>query len=164
MVAERRREADSWRSSRRAVRLGPGGARRNLEVVDAAFDAYGRGDMEALVKLADPTLVVSQPAEMPETQTFRGRRGFIEAIDAWAEAWDDFRLARIRTRAVGEHVVTTVHQRGRGKWSGAEVEGTFTFVFTVKAGKFVRWRMFGDEVRALEAVGLRQAAKPAAGH
>jgi ketosteroid isomerase-like protein len=114
-----------------------------MEVVDAAFDAYQRGDMEALVKLADPNLVVSQSAEMPEAQTFRGRRGFVEAIDAWAGAWDDFRLARLRTRAVGEHVITTVHQRGRGKSSGAEVEGTFTFVFTVKSGKFVRWRMFG---------------------
>jgi hypothetical protein len=38
------------------------------------------------------------------------------------------------------------------------VEGTFTFAFTVKEGKLVRWQMFVDEARALEAVGLLHAA------
>lgn len=132
--------------------------RENLEVVEAAFDAYYRGDVEALVDLADPGLVISQPAEAPETQTFHGPRGLIEAIDAWAGEWDDLRTQRLRTHAAGDHVVTTVHQRGRGKASGAEVEGTFTFVFTVKEGKLVRWQMFVDEARALKAVGLLHAA------
>jgi hypothetical protein len=38
------------------------------------------------------------------------------------------------------------------------VEGLVTFVFTLKAGSLVRWRMFADEDEALEAVGLRQGA------
>jgi hypothetical protein len=29
-------------------------------------------------------------------------------------------------------------------------------VFTLKAGKVVRWRMFADEAKALAAVGIRE--------
>jgi ketosteroid isomerase-like protein len=130
-------------------------SRRNREAVQAAFDAYYRGDMRRVAELADPDLVVTQTAEMPDAETFHGRRGFIEAIDTWKEAWDDFRVERLSTRDIGDHVLTTVRQRARGKRSGVEVEGLFTFVFTLKAGRLVRWRMFADEENALEAVGLR---------
>lgn len=133
-------------------------SRQNLQAVQAAFYAYHRGDMERVVEFADPDLVVTQTAEMPDAETFHGRRGFIEAIDAWREAWDSFRVERLRTRAVGDHVLTTVRQRARGRRSGVEVEGLLTFVFTLKAGKLVRWQMFADEANALEAVGLRQGA------
>ena len=133
-------------------------SRQNLEAVQAAFEAYYRGDMERVTELAHPNLVVTQTAEMPDAETFHGRRGFIDAIDAWAEAWDDVRVERLSTRDVGDHVLTTVRQRARGRRSGVEVEGRFTFVFTLKAGKLVRWRMFADESEALEAVGLRQPA------
>jgi ketosteroid isomerase-like protein len=133
-------------------------SRRNLDVVDAAFEAYYQGDVERAADFADPDLVITQPSEMPESETFRGHRGFIDAIDAWTGEWDDFRVERLRTRDVGDHVLTTVRQRGRGRGSGAEVEGVFTFVFTLRAGKLVRWRMFADEGQALEAVGLRHGA------
>lgn len=133
-------------------------SRRNRETVQAAFDAYHRGDLSRVAELADPDLVVTQAAEMPDAETFHGRQGFAKAIDAWAEAWDDIRAERLCTRDVGDHVVTTVRQRARGKRSGVEVEGLFTFVFTLRAGRLVRWRMFADEATALEAVGLHQLA------
>jgi ketosteroid isomerase-like protein len=137
-------------------------SRLNLEAVQAAFDAYHRGDMQRVAELADPDLVVTQSAELPDAETFEGRRGFIEAIDALAEGWDDFRVERLRTRDLGDHVLTTVRQRARGRRSGIEVEGLLTFLFTLKAGRIVRWQMFSEEARALEAVGPgRLAPEPA---
>jgi ketosteroid isomerase-like protein len=133
-------------------------SRQNLEAVKAAFDAYYRGDIERVSELADPELVVTQTAEMPDAQTFHGRRGFIEAIEAWEEAWDDFRVEPLRVRDIGEHVLATVRQRARGKRSGVDVEGLLTFLFTIKAGKLVRWRMFADEAKALEVIGVRPRA------
>jgi ketosteroid isomerase-like protein len=137
----------------------PAVSRRNRDTVQAAFDAYYRGDMRRVAELADPDLVVTQTAEMPDAETFHGRRGFIEAIDTWRDAWDDLRVERIRTREIGDHVLTTVLQRARGKRSGVEVEGLTTSVFTLRAGRLVRWRMFADEENALEAVGYRAPAR-----
>jgi ketosteroid isomerase-like protein len=143
----------------RRGRKTPAVSRRNRDTVQAAFDAYDRGDMRRVAELADPGLVVTQTAEMPDAETFHGRRGFIEAIETWTDTWDDFRVERLRTREIGDHVLTTVRQRARGKRSGVEVEGLLTFVFTLKAGRLVRWRMFADEENALEAVGSRAPAR-----
>jgi ketosteroid isomerase-like protein len=142
----------------RAAEAAPG----NLELVKAAFDAYGRGDLEGVADFADPAVVVTQLAELPDAETFHGRRGLIEVIEAWEAAWDDVRIERLHTREVGDNVLTTVRQRARGKGSGVEVEGVFTFVFTVKAGKLVRWQMFADEAKALAVVGVGQGAPAAA--
>jgi ketosteroid isomerase-like protein len=139
-----------------------GMSRQNLEIVEAAFDAYYSGDWERLGEFAHPDVVVTQPAETPDADTFHGREGFIEVIDAWQGEWDDFRLERLRTRDVGDHVLTTVKQHGRGKSSGAEVEGEFTFVLTLDAGKIVRWQMFADEGTALAAVGRDPVISPLA--
>jgi ketosteroid isomerase-like protein len=128
-------------------------SRRNLQAVEEAFEAYFRGDLDALADLADPDVVVTQIAELPDAETFHGRRGLIEVIDAWQAAWDDVRVERLSTRDMGDHVVTTIRQRARGRSSGVEVEGLFTFVFTLKEGRLVRWRMFVDAAQALEAVG-----------
>lgn len=133
-------------------------SRRNLEAVQSAFEAYYRGDLDRVAELADPDLVVTQTAELPDARTFHGRGGLIQAIRTWEGTWDNFRVELLSTRDVGDHVLTTVRQRARGKRSGVEVEGVLTFVFTLKAGKLVRWRMFADEAKALEAVGLRQWA------
>jgi ketosteroid isomerase-like protein len=54
----------------------------NIDVVDAAFEAYFSGDLERVVDFAHPDLVVTQPAETPDAETSHGPRGFIEAIDA----------------------------------------------------------------------------------
>jgi uncharacterized protein len=128
-------------------------SRRNLDAVEEAFEAYFRGDLDGLADLADPDVVVTQIAELPDAETFHGRRGLIEVIDAWQAAWDDVRVERLSTRDMGDHVVTTIRQRARGRSSGVEVEGLFTFVFTLKEGRLVRWRMFVDAAQALEAVG-----------
>jgi hypothetical protein len=134
-------------------------SRRNVETLQAAFDAYYRGDTERLAELADPGLVVTQLEELPDAQAFHGRRGFIEAIDNWERVWEDLRIEILRTRDIGDHVITTVRQRARGRGSGIDVEAGFAFVFSLKAGKVVRWRMFADEAEALEAVGEAPRAR-----
>lgn len=135
-------------------------SRQNLEIVAAAFNAYYSGDRERLAAFAHPDLVVTQPAETPDAETYHGPGGFIEAIEAWQGEWDDFRLERLRTRDLGDHVLTTVRQHGRGRRSGAEVEGEFTFVLTLDEGKLVRWQMFADEGAAIAAVGREPAISP----
>jgi ketosteroid isomerase-like protein len=130
-------------------------SQENVEVVRAAFDAYFRGDMESVLRLMDPAIVVSQPPEVPDATTLHGHAGVMEAIAAWPEQWDDYQLEVVQIMDAGDRVVVKTHQHGRGKGSGVEVEAEIWFVTRFRNGKIADWRMFGTEREALEAVGVR---------
>ncbi|HEY1359302.1 MAG TPA: nuclear transport factor 2 family protein [Thermoleophilaceae bacterium] len=125
---------------------------QNLATIDAAFDAYSRGDLEAAADMAAPDVVVTQLEDIPGNRTFLGRQGFLDVIADWQGEWDDFRIERLRTRDFGDNVVVTVRETGRGKSSGVEVTGVFTFLFTFTDGRVVRWRIFADEAEALASL------------
>jgi ketosteroid isomerase-like protein len=131
-------------------------SQENVEIVRAAFDAYSRGDMESVFRLVDPEIVVMQPPEMPDAVPHHGHAGVMEAIAVWPEEWDDYRIEIVQIVDAGDHVVVRIHQRGRGKGSGVEVEGEIWFVLRFRNSKVAEWRMFGTEREALEAAGLSE--------
>jgi ketosteroid isomerase-like protein len=129
-------------------------SQKNVEIVRAVFDAYFRGDMESVLRLADPDIVVMQRPELPDSTTRHGHAGVVEAIAAWPEQFDAYELEIVQMVAASDHVVVRTHQRGRGKGSGVDVEDEIWFVFGFRNGKVTEWRMFGAEREAFEAVGL----------
>jgi ketosteroid isomerase-like protein len=127
----------------------------NVELVQAAFQAFERGDMEGILRRCDENIEITQAVELPGVSRHQhGHVGVREAFAIWPEQWDDFRIAILRVADMGDHVLVTTLQGGRGKVSGVEVETRFTFLFTVRAGKIAEWRIFIREQEALEAVGL----------
>jgi ketosteroid isomerase-like protein len=131
-------------------------SQKNVEIVRAAFDAYSRGDMELVLSVMDPEIVVTQPPEVPDGTTLHGHAGVMEAIAAWPEQWDDYQIEIAEIIDAGDHVAIRTHQRGRGKGSGAQVEAEIWFVVRFRSSKIAEWRMFGAEGDALEAVGLSE--------
>ena len=89
---------------------------------------------------------------MPRTYT--GREGLAQAVADWGGQWDDWRLELVRLIDADPDVVSVMHQRARGKISGVDVATELGSVFSVEAGKIVRWQMFFSEQEALAAVGL----------
>lgn len=128
----------------------------NVAIVRRAFDAYTRGDIDAVLRLCAEDIVVRQAPEVPGVPPQQhGHEGVLEAFGIWPEQWDDFEIEIERVVAhPGDHVAVATRQRGRGKQSGAEVEAEFTFVFTIPHGKITEWRIFVSEGQALAAVGL----------
>jgi ketosteroid isomerase-like protein len=132
-------------------------SQENVELVHAGFEAFARGDIEAVLRLCDEDIVITQPSEMPDAGPFlRGHAGVLETIAAWPEQWDDYRIEIRRTVEIEDYVVATVHQTGRGKSTGIPVETEATMVFAIRQGKIAEWRIFLQEDEALEAVGLRE--------
>ena len=54
----------------------------------------------------------------------------------------------------GEKVVVVVSLRGRGRGSSAEVETTFTQLWSLRDGKAVSLRDYATKAEALQAAGL----------
>lgn len=127
----------------------------NVEIVRAAFRFFGEGDIESLLRLTDETIEITQPAQLPGVNRRQyGHAGVRESFGIWPEQWADFRVEIVRTAEVDDRVLVTTIQRGRGKSSGVEVEMQFAFVFTLRDGRIVEWRIFVTEADALKAIGL----------
>jgi len=127
-----------------------------MDVVQAALDAYFRGDTSAMLDRAAPDIIVTQFPDQPDVRDYRGHEGLLQVMAEWIGIWDDWSVEILRTREIGDRVLVGARQRGRGKGSGAPVEGEVAFVFTVRRDKIVRWQMFHSEQQALEAVGLAE--------
>jgi ketosteroid isomerase-like protein len=129
---------------------------QSVQIVRDAFAAVERGDMQAVLRLCDEDIVITQPPELPGvTPEQRGHKGVLEAFAIWPEQWDDYRIEILRVAAApAGKVFVSVRTRGRGKQSGVEVDMDFSFAFTVRDGKISEWRLFVQEDQALAAAGL----------
>jgi ketosteroid isomerase-like protein len=129
----------------------------NVAIIRRAFDAYTRGDIDAVLELCSDDILVTQAEEVPGVAPQqRGHAGVLEAFGIWPEQWDDFQVEIKEILAdPGDQVVVATRQRGRGKQSGVEVEADFTFLFSIRDEKIAEWRIFVRESQALDAVGER---------
>jgi ketosteroid isomerase-like protein len=123
----------------------------SFQVVQALGEAYLRGDQEAMLALVDPGVVVTQFADQPDARPYHGHDGLVQAISSWTDTWDDYSIEPRDATVFGDNVFVALHQRGRGRASGVELEADVFFVYTVRGGKVVRWQMFPSEKEALEA-------------
>jgi ketosteroid isomerase-like protein len=131
-------------------------SKKNLELVEAAFDAYSRGDEPALLELVAADVVITQFPEQVDVRDYHGHEGFRQVMTEWTGSWDDWSIEILGARELGDLVLATARQRGRGIASGAPMDAEATFVFTVREGLIARWQMFSSEEQALDAVGLTE--------
>lgn len=127
----------------------------NVEVVQAAIDAYFRGDEPAMFELAAPDIIVTQFPDQLDVRDYHGHEGLRYVMSDWIDTWDNWSIEMLGVREIDGLVFVTAIQRGRGKGSGVPIQSEVTLVFTVRQGVIVRWQMFRSEREALDAVGLK---------
>jgi ketosteroid isomerase-like protein len=74
----------------------------------------------------------------------------------WLSVFGDFDPQVEELIDAGDEVIAVLHERGRGKLSGAMVEGRLAHVWTVRDGKLWRLRSYATKQEALDAAGLRE--------
>jgi ketosteroid isomerase-like protein len=132
-------------------------SRRNIELVESAFDAWNRG---AIGEFADHVsedvawLEVSGRPEAEGSELF-GRDRMRESLESLFEAWESYRLELERIEEVGERVVAIVREIARGRVSGVQIDGRWGYVITVEEEQIVRIEAYRDAALALRAMGLR---------
>ncbi len=95
------------------------------------MDAFNDGDVPGMLAVLTEDVEVYASPEMVNAGTFTGHDEFTSWITAWTEAWDEISAEVEDNTVVGErHVVTTIHQKGRGR-AGIEVSMELAFLFDV---------------------------------
>ena len=131
-------------------------SQENVEVVKAAFEAFGRGDWRALVGCLDPEIEWVTTGQFVGGQLYRGHVGVREFLDTLGGEFDEFHAEPENFAQAPEVVVADTRVSGLGKRSGVPVELQFSIVVSLRDEKIVHVRNFLERQEALEAAGLSE--------
>ena len=127
----------------------------NVQIVQRAFEAIRRRDLDTLLSLYDPDIeFMPLTGILVETGGYAGHAGVRDYFDEVAQVWEEMRPYAHTTQPVGDHVVVMGGCAVRGIGSGLESDDPMAWVITLRDGKIVRHRAFGRAEEALETVGL----------
>ena len=127
----------------------------NAERMMEGLRAMERGDLEAIVALADPEVVFINPEHALEPGTRHGHDGLRTGLGAMLDVFEDLRFEPERVVENEDHVVAYGSFRARGRGSGIEVGPTpFAVLATLRDGKMVRYEWFLEADEALRAAGI----------
>jgi ketosteroid isomerase-like protein len=127
----------------------------NAEIVRRGFEAFAQGGPEAMVDFWDPAIELWLPSGLIQASgTYRGHAEVLDWMREWAEAWEEIHYTPEEFTEAGDMVLVRVLYDGRGKGSGVRIEGRFWYLFKLRNGKLLSWRLYPERAQALEAAGL----------
>ena len=131
-------------------------SRENVEIVRRVYEAVARHDTETVLAAYDPDVEYdfsdSPLGILIGATTYHGHEGIRQLIRDRYEAWETIEDYCPELIDAGEHVITVVITRGRGRSSGAEVELRHYGVWTLRDGKIVRVAWFHTREEALQSL------------
>jgi ketosteroid isomerase-like protein len=124
----------------------------DLAAVRASYDAFDRGDVEALLGLLAHNVAWHAPETLPWGGTWHGRDGvhtYFEVLDEHLEhGWGDVD----EYLEAGGRVVVLGRLRGRARVTGAEFEARFVQVWDFQDGVAVTFETVVDSALILAAL------------
>jgi ketosteroid isomerase-like protein len=134
-------------------------SQENVDTVREAWDAWLRGDMDALLASyfdRDVVYDLTHFREWPD-HTYRGLEGVRRLLSEWRELWVAFEARVDEVLAVPDgRVVVLSWQRGKGRQSGLPMDMEWAQIISVRDGKVTRVDAFDDRAEALRTAGLSE--------
>jgi ketosteroid isomerase-like protein len=125
----------------------------NRERVAEAFDAFRRGDVEAVNAGLDPEIQVVISDKLANSGSWSRIEGFWEATSTWLEAFDDYSIEVLSIEAADDdHVIVEGRQLARGRSSGVPVELVTYFIFRLADGLATRFEIHASRKDAMAAI------------
>lgn len=126
----------------------------NIKLARSSFEAYNRGDLDALLAMSHPGIEFRTSGIFPGLKhVYRGHLGLREFWRDFYEVWESIANDVEDLRAVGDQVVALFTYRAHGR-DGVEVRRQGASVFTISDGLLVRNVTYPSWEEALKAAGL----------
>jgi ketosteroid isomerase-like protein len=125
----------------------------NIEVVRRGIEAFSH-DEAAWLATMDPTFEW-YPIEEGHSPS-HGLDSAKRVRDRWLESFEAHQIEIEALSGNGEHVVSSIHIRGRGRESGVAVDIRIHMHWKLRSGKLVYLYEHGDRTEALRAAGLEE--------
>ena len=131
----------------------------NEALIRGAYEAYGRGDVTALLELVHPDLewtYLDPSFENPQPQICHGREQLTWALGRQASRGLVSELEEVRSS--GDKVLVVVHTSGLDQRRAWQADDRNYLVLTLRYGQIVAMRAFQDREEARSFASLGQQA------
>lgn len=123
----------------------------SLELVKIALKAYGDGDCEIALALADPLIRWDERASRPDGDLVWGHDDVQRAMRRYLDGWEQYRFDLEDLAEVGPgKVVGICRERGKPK-DGVAVDRRFGGLWVVEHSKIVAWATYLTPREAVRA-------------
>ena len=130
---------------------------RNVEVVQNAYAAFLRGDVEGVLALVDDNVdwhgVKGTEGVAPHSGPRKGRAAVQEFFRQVAESTEFTRFEPREFIAQGDQVAVVGEYSARVKGTGRSIASDWVMVFTLRDGRVVRFREWTDSAQLVRAYG-----------
>jgi ketosteroid isomerase-like protein len=123
------------------------------ETIHAAYEAWSRRDVEALVEVAHPD-AEARPILGANigASVYRGRDGLREWFKDLHQEWETFQTRVTRIDKRGDRVLCTIDVHARGRASGVVIEGEMYHLVELRDGLILRLEAFRDRAEAMRGL------------
>lgn len=134
-------------------------SQESVELVESAFDAWNRGDIELFADHVADDVVWLEVSGRPEggSSELVGRDRLRKSLESLFEAWETYRLEMERIYDLGDRVVAVAQEVARGRASGVEIDSRWGYVITVEERHIVRIEAYRDAAQALRTAGIGES-------
>lgn len=128
-------------------------ARDNVDVIEGAWAAWAKGDVDAATSIVAPEGEVHAPESLPWGGTHIGPEGFQAMLAALVSNFSQFKATPVKVLgADDDHVIVLSETRARTK-GGNQVELTAVWVYKLRDGQVQSAQVFTDTAGMLEKLG-----------
>jgi ketosteroid isomerase-like protein len=133
-------------------------SQENVEIARRGYEAWNRDDMESALRGLDPEVewLPRLGAAGVRATLYRGHEGVLAYKREVEEALGAIQVEVLSIEDLGDHVLAHIRASGQGSASGVQVEAEGFHVWTMHAGRAVRFTTYDRRDEALEAAGLRE--------
>ena len=128
-------------------------AQDNVDVVQGAWDAFGRGDIDAVLDTISPSAETRVPESLPWGGTYTGQDGFQDFLVKLRDSFEVFNSIPQKVLGADDnHVVVLAKTKARTK-AGSTIESSVVWLYQLRDGRIADAESFSDTAQLLEALG-----------
>ncbi len=138
----------------------------NVETLKGGYDAFGRGDVPAVLGIFDPNIEWSEAEGnpyKPDGKPWIGGDAIVQNLFMrLATEWDGFTVTPNEFHDAGDTIAVECRYAGAYKATGKSIDAQVCHVWKFRNGQAISFQQYVDTAQMQEAMGTRDAESTAA--
>jgi uncharacterized protein len=127
-------------------------AQDNVDVIESAFAAFAKGDLEAVLGYFSDSAEIVAPESLPWGGEYEGPEGMRTFLAKLLEHFTDFKSTPTKVLGADDnHVIVVAKNSGKTK-AGNRIENEVVWIYQLRDGSVTSAHVFADTAALLEAL------------